>query len=297
MEGFYCSDYSQRVNEPMYATAAHAELWLMLEYNGRWEPKAFENSELPAPVKTLLAHAADQLPRARIQLIRQPLHQNGLAFYFALARETNPVLYEFHLDSYADLLALDLAGLYAENPIYTPNLRTDPLFLVCTHGRRDKCCARYGMLVYEILAAQFGGSVWQTTHVGGHRFAANLLCFPHGLSFGRIDPLRAETLVQHYRRGQILLDFFRGRACYPEPVQAAEYFLRRELGLTEVDALRLEQLESVDGQAWKVTFSTAIQAYYCIGISADSDFETWTSCKDTAPSPTTLYRLTDCEQL
>ncbi|HEX3049274.1 MAG TPA: sucrase ferredoxin [Aggregatilineaceae bacterium] len=297
MEGLYCSEYSQRVNEPIYATASRAELWLLLEYNGRWEPKAFENSELPAPVKMVLATAVDQLPHARIQLIRQPLHQNGLAFYVALARASNPVLYEFRLDSYTDLLAFDLAGLYAENPIYAANLRADPLFLVCTHGRRDKCCARYGMPVYEALAAQFGSSVWQTTHVGGHRFAANLLCFPHGLYFGRTDPRRAEMLVQHYRRGQILLDHFRGRACYPEPVQAAEYFLRREMGLTEVDALHLEQMESIEEQVWNITFSTAIQAHYCIGIKAESDFETWTSCQDTAPSLTTLYRLTDCEQL
>ena len=51
----------------------------------------------------------------------------------------------------------------------------DPLYLVCTHGKRNVCCARLGGPLAQALAARHPGQVWETTHVGGHRFAANLV--------------------------------------------------------------------------------------------------------------------------
>ena len=46
-----------------------------------------------------------------------------------------------------------------------------PLLLVCTHGRRDACCAQFGRPTAMALARRYGTAVWETTHVGGDRFA------------------------------------------------------------------------------------------------------------------------------
>ncbi len=56
---------------------------------------------------------------------------------------------------------------------------TSPLLLVCAHGRRDACCAKLGTPVYESLSPHVDpGLLWQSSHHGGHRFAANVLVAP-----------------------------------------------------------------------------------------------------------------------
>jgi hypothetical protein len=48
------------------------------------------------------------------------------------------------------------------------------------------CCARLGVPLAQALAARHPGPVWETTPVGGHRFAANLVLLPHGLYYGPV---------------------------------------------------------------------------------------------------------------
>jgi hypothetical protein len=107
-----------------------------------------------------------------------------------------------------------------------------PLYLVCTNGRHDPCCAQFGRPVLRALGAD---TVWESSHLGGERFAGNLVCFPHGIYFGRVDPSNAAALAGGYEQGVIDLDHYRGRAGDDFVVQAAEFFLRREEGLLGVD--------------------------------------------------------------
>jgi hypothetical protein len=79
--------------------------------------------------------------------------------------------------------------------------------------------------------------VWESSHLGGDRFAGNLVCLPHGLYFGHVGPDEAAGVVAAYRAGDIALEWYRGRSCYPMPVQAAEALARRELGLRSIDDL------------------------------------------------------------
>ena len=89
------------------------------------------------------------------------------------------------------------------------------------------------------LDAAFGDRVWESSHIGGDRFAGNLVCFPHGIYLGRLDPQAGVRAAAAYQRGSIDLDHYRGRSCYSFVVQAAEALLRRREGLTGVDDLHL----------------------------------------------------------
>ncbi len=60
------------------------------------------------------------------------------------------------------------------------------------------------------------GQVWETTHVGGHRFAANLVILPHGLYYGPVGLEAATAAIGAYQRGAVALDRYRGRAGYPQ---------------------------------------------------------------------------------
>lgn len=105
-------------------------------------------------------------------------------------------------------------------------------YLVCTNGARDPCCAIRGAAVAKALDAARPGSVYESSHLGGHRFAANVLVLPDGLCFGRLDVRSALALVHELETGRLPLEHFRGRTSLTEEQQAAEISLRRELGLT-----------------------------------------------------------------
>jgi hypothetical protein len=110
--------------------------------------------------------------------------------------------------------------------------------LVCAHGRREVCCAKYGRPVGAALRAEFGPIAWETTHIGGDRFAAGLVALPSGAYFGRLDPAEAVRAARAALTGELDLEHYRGTAGTPAAVQAAECFLRREFGLTRMHAVR-----------------------------------------------------------
>lgn len=114
----------------------------------------------------------------------------------------------------------------------------EPLFVVCTHGRRDPCCAELGRPLAEAAAATGRAVSWESTHVGGDRFAGNLVAFPHGLYFGRVEPSEVGGLMRAYREGRIEpLHRYRGRSSHPIHVQAAEAALREHLRSDRIDAV------------------------------------------------------------
>ena len=136
-----------------------------------------------------------------------------------------------------------------------------PLWLVCTNGRRDRCCALNGVGVYAALtqAAQkhgLDGQVWQCTHLGGHRFAANVVSFPHGIYYGRVEPAEAEGLLQHQLDGDAYLEKMRGRACYEDPAQVAEMMLLRHTDQTSLGAFRLVSLSQAGPDQWQAAFAS-----------------------------------------
>jgi Sucrase/ferredoxin-like len=120
-----------------------------------------------------------------------------------------------------------------------------PLVLVCVHGRRDPCCARLGVPVFDALAADVAPQLlWQSSHQGGHRFAANVLALPAGISLGRVAPESASAVAAQLRAGQIPLEHFRGRTIHPPPAQAAETAVRSRLGLRALGDVRVLEVDS-----------------------------------------------------
>ena len=58
--------------------------------------------------------------------------------------------------------------------------------------------------------------------MGGDRFAANLVCFPDGLFYAHVTEHDERAVIEAYGARRIALSHYRGRACYSQPVQAAE---------------------------------------------------------------------------
>jgi hypothetical protein len=238
---WFCSRRSVNARERMFGTASPVEVWLLLEYNGRWARDLLAHSSLPADVKGALSGALRSIPRSRLLFIRNDLRgKAGLSFFVAIAREKQRLLYGIELDDHRDLLSLDLEALSTgeASEVASGHLQAveDRLYLVCADGKHDRCCAKFGLPVHRAMTRCAGDAVWQSSHLGGDRFAANVVCLPSGVYYGHVAPEEAPRIVDDTAAGRVYLDKLRGRSCYRFEVQAAEYFARVASGRTELDA-------------------------------------------------------------
>jgi hypothetical protein len=292
IDDIWCSIHSREVGEQLFGSASNNDVWLLLEYTQPWGAKVLPESDLSASVKAKLNEHLTTIPKSNLLFIKQQFKRiEGMAFYVALPRESNPLLYEFRLRTYDDLLRLDVAGIVAGDPQYDANLTQEPLYLVCTNTKRDRCCAKYGLALYRELAAQVGSQLWQCSHIGGHRFAPTALFFPHGITYGRIEAGEAASLAEEYRHGRMNLERLRGRACYDSPTQVADFFLREHLELDEINALKHAGTDSVDADSWQVRFDdgTAIHTLHIRRVVTDT--MTQNSCPPAEQIPLARYEL------
>ena len=247
-----CSQYSRNAGEQLIGTAKPIDLWVLIEFPGKWESDPV--AVLPLSLQTHLAELRSA-PRTRIALIKKTNQSSEtLACFVALSRETNPHLYRFEFHDYEELTAIDFKRLRSESPAPPVTTVEDPFFAVCTHGTHDRCCSRFGYAVFDDLKRLPGVAVWQISHIGGCRFAPNLVCLPHGVMYGRLTGSDCAVIVESYRRGCIHLGALRGRSCYSKPVQAAEFFVRTAHRLTDLRQLTLSSVEDLGGNSWRIGF-------------------------------------------
>jgi hypothetical protein len=247
----FCADESRGNDEPLFATASRVDHWLLVEYRSLWSHDAFAGSGLSEQVKAHLREQQAARRRTRLLFIRSRARRGapGLVAYAATSREGAEELRRVAFDEYRDLLDVDLVGGSGERVEH-------PLLLVCTHGKHDPCCARYGRPLYDALADELDPDwIWQSTHVGGDRFAGNVVCLPHGLYYGRLDRPSAAVVLDELLAYRVYLDPYRGRSCYSFAVQAAERAVRLETGLLGLDDLRLVAAHRRDDGAWTVAIS------------------------------------------
>ena len=244
----FCSDLSLENDEPLAATASRIDHWLLVEYRGLWGPTAVRASGLSDQVKRSLREQLRAREHTRLLFIRRPDRRRRpeLRAYAATSRQGEETLRSATFEGYDDLRHVDLATAGAPSE--------QPLFLVCTHGKHDPCCARRGRPLFEALAEQLEEeSVWQCTHVGGDRFAGNLVCLPHGIYYGRVERGDAVGVLDAHLEGWIAMGRYRGRSSHPFAAQAAEVDVRRATGLRGIGELRLRFAEA-DGDVVHVVF-------------------------------------------
>ncbi len=291
---FFCSDLSRKAREPIFGTASAGAVWLLLEHPEPWGPKALVDNRLPARVKEYLGSTLERVDGGKFQLIRQGHSRNGfINFFIVVTRESSPYVRRFKLKEYEQLLDLDVRGLAQATGQTTETYERTPLYLVCVDGVHDKCCAKYGLRVYRRMSERFGHDVWQSSHVGGDRFAANMVCFPHGLFFGRVSEAEAGRVAEEYRCGRIFLPNYRGRGCYSRIAQVGEYFVRLRSGEVRSDSLRLAGEEALDHNSSRVTFRSVDDGVvHTVRFSIkDSEVENPLTCRSEEKSRFVQYSL------
>ncbi|WP_051951688.1 sucrase ferredoxin [Actinacidiphila yeochonensis] len=253
-----CAAASAELGEAVAATAAVARTWLLVEQPGPWGAKALTSSRLDPVLGRALEDAAKGTG-VRLGLIRRPGRHADTGqpamrrVIVAHTAPDDPWVRTAEVEDPAGLAALDLAALGAGDHLgFGSAYEGPPIALVCTNGTRDRCCAVAGRPLAEALAASAGHEVWETTHLGGHRFAPTMLVLPHGYAYGRLDPALAEDVLDAAAAGLVEDGNCRGRSTWPRAGQAAELAVRNLIGERLAGALSVEPPEpapAVDGNA------------------------------------------------
>ena len=280
-----CAEVSRESAEPLAATASRIENWILLEYRGLWSRDIVAGSSLSDQVKAYLREQLGALPRSRLLFVRRPERRQHAeyAFYVARTAERNSVMLGAELGGYAELLGLDLAGALETGAAGWARPVEGPLLVVCTHGKRDRCCAKFGRPLYDAVHEQAEeDTVWQASHVGGDRFAGNLVSLPAGLYFGRVERSGVWALLDEVLAGRIPLEHYRGRSCYSFAEQAAERAVRETTGATAPDDLTLLPSESrADG--WLVRFEVSGEVHE-VAVAVELGEPTYLTCDAASPS-------------
>jgi len=234
----FCSDAARLRADDNAATATRIDVWILVELARTWGRRPLTDASLPAPVQETLTRALTEIPRSRVVFIRRRLEaRSGCRVYIA---RSAPAVWIMSMDlpTLDDVAGLPFRTLASEGNSHTlPS--APPVVLVCTHGQRDSCCGRRGFPLYDALRTHESLDVWQCSHIGGDRFAANAVVLPWGLYYGPVEPRDAGALAESVLRNEILIDAYRGRSSMVRTAQAAETFVRRATGMTARDALRV----------------------------------------------------------
>lgn len=250
-----CSVTSQSRGEPLTATASRVERWLLVEHRGAWGPASVPSGRMAKPVAAAIGQAA-ATALARLLLIRRPAAgrvAGGRWVYAVDSRPGHERILGRHVATDTELLTL--VPPYGVDGEDGWDVVDGPLYLVCTHGRHDVCCALRGRPVAKALAAVHDERVWECTHVGGDRFAANLVVLPEGLYVGRIDAADVVGAVRALAAGTLPAGHVRGRSSLPLPTQAAQQFAREASGRWGVDDLAPTAQEGAGPDAWRVVLA------------------------------------------
>lgn len=230
-----CSTASRARGETRWATASTVEAFLLIEEPGPWGPEVLRSRRLPDGVRAAMGEWQRRWG-VRTLLIRRPGRATAGTTRVFVANTRHGWVQVTDLAGVAGVAALDLGGIHGEDGVGLPP-HDEPVLLVCTHGRHDPCCAERGRPLAAALAHSWPDQVWEASHVGGDRFAGNLVALPRGDYFGGLDPGNGAGVVEQYLAGRLELEFHRGRSSQTWVVQAAVHAARVHagaLGLEEV---------------------------------------------------------------
>lgn len=201
----------------MAGTAPRATVWVLIEHRGGWPVNGFDGLELEPGTKALVFSAA-QAARARVLLVRRHGRrgEDGPGRWAVLRQEGSTCRQHWGTWSRDE----DLAGI--ATALRTPGeLGRPPVVLVCAHAQHDPCCAVRGRPVAGALSERWPELVWECSHVGGDRFAANVVVAPDGVYYGGLDAGSAVDTIGEHLAGRVRAEHLRGYTDLTPPQQAA----------------------------------------------------------------------------
>lgn len=267
-----CSGLSLAVEEQAVGSAAEASCWVILEQNGPWGSKAATQSRLDPDLGARLDAAAAAVG-GRFGLMRRPgshpdQHLPQRHVLVSGGPVHSPWLVEGVVDGAERLLELAWEHLSDPTPhrvlAALPELQAAgaPVLLVCTNGKRDRCCAVLARPVAEAAHRAHPGRVFETTHLGGHRFATTAVLLPTGHTYARLSADSAAEVLVAADQGRVPPSLagdlhYRGRSGLSRPAQVAEHAVRELLDDWSLPGPEVGDVMPSGADGWRVRVGAA----------------------------------------
>jgi hypothetical protein len=291
---FRCADAARVRADPLAGSAPPARRWLLLEHPGPWRIDAIAGAGIESDVLSTLVEKAGSA--TRILLVRRPgrIDRRAPRRWILAALDSATFTGRWRDDH--DLLDAAEALTVASPPPLEP---PEPVVLICTHGVHDVCCALRGRPVAQALASRWPELVWECTHIGGDRFAPNVVLLPDGLYYGNLDPDSAMATVEAHLAGTVLADRLRGMARFLPPIQAAviaAYQRYGPLGPTDVTVQASQHIGPYHGHGSETIVDLLIEPQrqmIKVRVLAVRRPDAQLTCRATRETPATEYRVID----
>lgn len=253
---------------PIVGTAPRESSYLVIELAKPWPSKLKKLDRVKSFIKALDRATKGYTDRPKV--LATPSLDSGQDQAMLIRWDGTQALsqsVEFKPEAVAEALAHPATG------------QAEPIYLVCTHGSRDRCCGTLGYPVYRALKDNSVRRVLQVSHLGGHRYAPLVLAFPEWRFFGQVTPQRALSLDQSLGQGEAYLEGYRGNGRLGSEAQVAEAELWSRYGsqLKVVNELSRERpfltLEAELNDGSKHAFEARIGSRKVEGYKSCEDLE------------------------
>lgn len=285
-----CADTARERGDAMQGTALNVSRFLLLEHPGPWAFDALESSGIDVGILGQVLVATHDAG-ARTLLVRRHgrIEATPERAWAVADIESGRILWGSWSDD-ADLLA-------ACDALGTPSAgwSDEPVFLVCTHGRHDTCCAIRGRPVAAALAERHGDRVWECSHVGGDRFAASVVVLPDGTYYGGLDDTDADDVLDRHLAGTVTPSRLRGSSMLSTVAQAAAVAVHERFGPGGPRDIHAENIESTGPGQWRVQLwcEGALPAHVVVAVVAHRAPPAALTCRAQQETSARTFEVTD----
>ncbi len=208
------------------------KLWARKQYDSKDFPQSLstclQNLQKEKRIFTRLIHQRNRELKGRSQIFIMP---DGIAYKDVPIPEIENVLQGY------------FEGKSDEK--YQRNKTEGAYIFCCTHGKRDRCCAKFGQfIIYELKRIveekSLNLDIWECTHIGADRLAATAVVFPHGYMYGRMRVENISEIVEHLIKGYPYPPCFRGQiglSSVEQTTQAFGHFYWFENNIENADVI------------------------------------------------------------
>jgi hypothetical protein len=288
---FRCSDAAAERSDPLIGTAPPQRDWLLVEHPGPWPVTAPFGTDLSTDLLQRLGH-----PDVRTLLIR-PHARTGST------RETaggdrrwfrchEGALRTGRWQQPEDLLVTLDPEAGSPHP--------GPLMLVCTHGIHDVCCAVKGRPVAAALSRQWPDQTFECSHLGGDRFAPNVLLLPDLACYAGMPPEHAAATIGAHLAGDVDVAWLRGVAGLHPAEQVALGAVLERWGPAPVGSAvprLVEQVGTFGSGVWTVELdgTDPLPAHARVVVTSSRRPEAQLTCRATRETPAVQWDVTRIE--
>lgn len=284
-----CSTNSRLNQEPWLGSASPAQVWIALSHPKPWGANALSSIDIGDQNRKHLTSIFSLYPDSRIQIITQN-NSSEIVLFFAVAFEHDQRLYRIPLSNYDSIRDLQWQDIIDNKPAYQKYSSHTPVYLICTNDQHDPCCGKWGQQLFDQNSNT--KNLWQCSHLGGDRFAANVVSLPTGSYYRQIDEQALKAIIEAEKQNTIYIDRFAGRSCYDRITQVAFHYLLRANPQTAINDWQLKEKNENEPLHYTITFQGKADDEVTINIEQiNTGISDFFSCHATTKTEIVYFQL------